>query len=158
MERLRYFYVYRCLQVLNLHRQELTRSRIATFLASLALIMIGTLFITCRGGIRGYPFLLNGSIVTITVLIASSLFVGGKIYFFFCSRMELESRSCWKHDMGMTHWSSRSRADDKAFIRSCRPICVYIGDFLPINDPGITLNFYGNLIVINTINLLVTLS
>jgi len=158
MERLRYFYVYRCLQVLNSHREELTRSQIATFLSSLVLLMIGNLFIAFRGGIRGYPFLLNGFIVAITVLTSSALFVGGKIYFCFCSRMELESRCCWKHDLGMTHWSNRNRADDKAFIRSCRPICVYIGPFLLINDPGITLNFYGNLIVTTTINLLVTFS
>jgi len=134
--------------------KELVSDLIASFQLSFALVMMGTLFVLVRGGIPNYSAYLNAIFVLIAFQLAAGLFMGGERFFRYALKLESKSRECWSWKALV--FSQNSTRHDRAFVKSCRPIRIYIGSLLSIKNREIPLIFFGQIIATNTINLLLT--
>ena len=151
-QKLAFFRSYRAVQVLNSHWIDLSRHLIFIMLSTLAALLITVLFIVIRTQ-AGHFSTLNVVVVYIVgINLSIALFIGGEIFFRFSFQLTSNSVNCWL--TFLQHGNSIAKAD-KIVVKSCRHISNTIG-FCFIRSREVTLIFFGNIVLKNVIDALLT--
>jgi len=145
------FQTYRCLQVLNAMWLDLSTFLIPMMLLTLAVQLIGSLFLLIRGGLSQYSTVVNTIALVLTSIGVISLSIGGSFFFHFSLALNLNSNKCWVRFLRSFNNVS---SYDKAFYKSCRPISMAIGSFFEAKNRAFPLVYFGQMVVKTTIELL----
>jgi len=129
---------------------ELSKPLIGILVFVYSAFLIGTLYVSIGGGVKGSSPLFNAGIIFVLLIFDGILIYGGAIVFRFILSTSTDSRIYLERFLRSGKSLSRW---DRTFIKSCRHISMYFGMFFELINPSLPLLIFG-FIVENTIDLL----